>query len=214
MSRRDTIIIAVLINACLLVILFATSVTKHEPHFAVKQELPFSPQVQNLNFEDVERSLVKETKNLEESFPLHTPLTTQEEPIKLVIAESAPVVEMAVAPKKINSKESQFTEVTVKSGDYLERIGKENNVSVHDIMTYNNLKSTQLKIGQVLRIPLKEGESPKAKPSRKQYIVKAGDTAWKIANENHMQVDDLLKMNHLDKESSKHLKPGDVLVIK
>ncbi|MCH9633199.1 MAG: hypothetical protein S4CHLAM6_15520 [Chlamydiae bacterium] len=210
MSRRDTIIIAVLINACLLVILFATSITKKdEPHFATNQEVPFNVPSQNINFEDVERSLVKETKSIEESFPLHTPLITQNNPEP---ANLLPPASPKVAP--LAPLEQKYTEITVKSGDYLDRLGRENNISVSEIMSYNNLKSTQLRIGQVLRIPLKENEDPSSKLPIKQYVVKVGDTPWKIANENKMHLDELLKLNHLDKESSKHLKPGDTLYIR
>lgn len=210
MSRRDTIIIAVLINACLLVILFATSITKKdEPHFATNQEIPFSVPSQNINFEDVERSLVKETKSIEESFPLHTPLITQNSPEPTnLLPPSTPKEEQPV----LNIV--KHTQITVKSGDYLDRLARENNVSVSEIMSYNNLKSTQLQIGQVLRIPLKESDDSGSKLPIKQYVVKVGDTPWKIANDNKMQLDVLLKLNHLDKESSKHLKPGDTLYIR
>ncbi len=210
MSRRDTIIIAVLINACLLVILFATSITKKdEPHFAINQEIPFSVPSQNINFQDVERSLVKETKSIEDSFPLHAPLITQNSP------KPANLLPLS-APKEKQPALNilKHTEITVKSGDYLDRLARENDISVSEIMSYNNLKSTQLQIGQVLRIPLKESDGSGSKLPVKQYVVKVGDTPWKIANENKMQLDVLLKLNHLDKESSKHLKPGDTLYIR
>lgn len=209
MSRRDTIIIAVLINACLLVILFATSITKKEDKgFTSSFEAPITPSSPSIQFNDVERSLVKETKTIEESYPLHSPLITQV-PVK--------PVEMPVIPveQKPIQNEIQHTEVTVKSGDYLDKIGRENNVTVSEIMSYNSLKSTQLRIGQVLRIPLKDPKDGlQGRKQVKQYIVKSGDTPWGIANANDMQLEELLKLNHLDKESSRHLKPGDTLYIR
>ena len=208
MSRRDTIIIAVLINACLLVILFSTSITKKsEPHFATNHEAPFSAPEQSIKFEDVERSLVHETKSIEESFPLSAPLITQATP-------EPELPPLTPKEEKQPTKELRHIEITVKSGDYLERIGRENNVTVSEIMSYNDLKTTQLRIGQTLRIPLKETSDPRSKLPVKQYIVKVGDTPWKIASDHKMQLDELLKLNHLDKESSKHLKPGDTLYIR
>ncbi len=207
MSRRDTIIIAVLINACLLVVLFATSLgPKDKPkHVSVQSA---TPPVKKIHFEDIDKSQIQATKQLEQSVALQTIIKppVAKEPVHQPppIIKSAPVV-----------KAQKYTEVTVKSGDYLERIGRENNVSVPEIMSLNDLKTTQLRIGQVLRIPANNhsgAEQPK-KPT-KQYMVKTGDTAWKIANENKMQLDDLLKINHLDKESSRHLKPGDMLFIR
>ena len=209
MSRRDTIIIAVLINACLLVILFATSITKKdEKGFGLNYEAPLTSPTPSIQFNDVERSLVKETKSIEESYPLQSPLVRQT-PIKV---EEKKVTHVETKPA---IAEIQHIEVTVKSGDYLDKIGRENDISVSDIMSYNGLKSTQLRIGQVLRIPLKNSkDSSKPRAQVKQYIVKAGDTPWGIANQHNMQLDELLKLNHLDKESSRHLKPGDTLYIR
>lgn len=214
MSRRDTIIIAVLINACLLVVLFATSITrKEEPRYTSSNEAPIIPSAPQVKFEDFERTLVKETKSLEDKYPLQSSLIAQE-PVKVQETPvSAPLI--TKAPKETPKPAPKFIEVTVKSGDYLDRIGRENNVSVQEIVTYNNLKTTQLRIGQVLKIPLKEAQNSagKSRAKVKQYIVKVGDTPWKIANDHNMQLDELLKLNHLDKESSRHLKPGDTLYI-
>lgn len=44
---------------------------------------------------------------------------------------------------------------TVKSGDTLNAIAKKHNVSVRDLQTANNLRTTQIKVGQKLRIPTK-----------------------------------------------------------
>lgn len=219
MSRRDTIIIAVLINACLLVILFATSITKkEEPHYASNYESPVTPSVPNVQFEDIERTLVKEMKPVAESYPLSSQIIAQAplQPVKAPLKQVKQVEEKPtpkVNPKPA-SKPVECAEITVKSGDYLERISRENGVSVSEIMSYNNLKTTQLKIGQVLKVPLKEpSKNNSAKLKVKQYIVKVGDTPWSIANDNKMPLDDLLKLNHLDKESSRRLKPGDTLYI-
>lgn len=211
MSRRDTIIIAVLINACLLVILFATSITKkEEPHFATNQELPFSPPTQSIQFEDVERNLVKETSTLEESFPLQAAPSM----ISQNIVEAPALIPEKNIQREVVNSEPRYIEVTVKNGDYLERIGRENNASVSDIMAFNGLKTTQLRIGQILKIPLQADQDNTAKPPLRQYVVKVGDTPWKIASDHKMQLDELLKLNHLDRESSKHLKPGDTLYIR
>lgn len=215
MSRRDTIIIAVLINACLLVVLFATSITKkEEPKYTSSYEAPIIPSTPQVKFEDFERTLVKETKTLEESYPLQSPLIAQE-PVRVQETPVSIPLISSEAPREVKKPSPKFIEVTVKSGDYLDRIGRENNVTVQEIVSYNNLKTTQLRIGQVLKIPLKETAqtSNKSRAQVKQYIVKVGDTPWKIANDHNMQLDDLLKLNHLDKESSRHLKPGDTLYI-
>lgn len=210
MSRRDTIIIAVLVNACLLVILFATSITKKgELQYASSHEAPLSVPVPTLQFEDIERALVQETKSLEEAFPLQPKITAPAVVAPKIIAKAE-----EPKPKSIEPAEKDYIEVTVKSGDYLDRIGRENNVTVAEIMRFNHLKNTQLRIGQILKIPRKLGANAPVLNPVKQYVVKVGDTPWKIANDHQMRLDDLLKLNHLDKESSKQLKPGDTLYIR
>ena len=45
------------------------------------------------------------------------------------------------------------TVYTVKRGDTLYSIAREYNVTPNDLMSYNNLTSNLLSIGQILRIP-------------------------------------------------------------
>lgn len=86
-------------------------------------------------------------------------------------------------------------------------------------MRTNRLSSTQLKIGQVLKIPAKNkgGASSSTVANSgesKFYVVKNGDNPWTIAVKNHMKVDELLKLNGLDEEKARKLKPGDQLRIR
>ena len=79
----------------------------------------------------------------------------------------------------------------VKSGDTLYSIANRYNISVNDLIEYNNLPTTILSIGQVLNIPT-------VSPSDVVYIVKPGDTLYKIANSYGVSVNDLKKINNLD----------------
>jgi nucleoid-associated protein YgaU len=54
----------------------------------------------------------------------------------------------------------------------------------------------------------------KAVEEGKYYIVKSGDNPWSIAIKNHIKFDELLRLNHLDEDKAKKLKPGDKLRIK
>jgi len=81
---------------------------------------------------------------------------------------------------------------TVKSGDSLWSISKKFGVSVNDLKNANNLSSNLLSIGQNLIIPgLNE------KPTGGEYIVKKGDSLWKIANQYNTTVDNLKSINNL-----------------
>ena len=92
-------------------------------------------------------------------------------------------------------------------------------------MKVNHLSSSQLKIGQVLKIASSSKDSiqtPAAKvqatllesaPS-KFYTVKTGDSPWTIAVKNHMKVEELLKLNNMSEDKARRLKPGDQLRIR
>jgi peptidoglycan DL-endopeptidase LytF len=132
----------------------------------------------------------------------------------------------AVTSAAAASEEKSYIEVKVKKGDVLEKIARHHHSSVAEIMKLNNLHSTNLKIGQVLKIPSKSPTIAKA-PSQtaapasstdggsvKYYTVKPGDNPWTIAVKNHMKVEDLLKLNNMDEGKAKKLKPGDQIRIR
>lgn len=95
---------------------------------------------------------------------------------------------------------------TVKSGDSLWSIAKKYNVSVADLKTANGLTSSMLSMGQVLKIPQKEQTSPKDNV----YVVKNGDSLYKIAQNYDTTVNEIMKLNNL---TSTNLSIGQVLEI-
>lgn len=240
MSRRDTIIIAVLVNAALLMILFATAMrsdhskkeTKKSPKIGDSriEELAVQTPVETLNSEDLLSEFVTSVPTLAESgqdniFSFEgQDLTLAPSPIEIVAAPAVfpPVVEEIKAPKpKIDD---QYVNVTVKKGDFLEKIAKANNTTIAAIMKANNLNSTQLKIGQVLKVPLSDGKKAQPKPSSSSqsshppeaeyYVVKEGDNPWLIASRNKINLEELLRLNGLDEQKAKRLRPGDKLKIR
>lgn len=76
---------------------------------------------------------------------------------------------------------------TVKSGDSLYKIAQNYNTTVSELMTLNNLSSTLLSIGQVLKLP----------NTGTTYTVKSGDNLYKIARENNTTVSALMSLNNL-----------------
>ena len=86
---------------------------------------------------------------------------------------------------------------TVKKGDTLYSISKRFNISIDRIKELNNLDSNILSIGQVLVLD----DNINIIPDDSKgiiYIVKQGDTLYKIAKENNTTVDDILSLNNLD----------------
>jgi peptidoglycan DL-endopeptidase LytF len=229
MTRRDTIILAVLINAGLLILLFITADTEQVNSISgstviAKQE--------NKALKSVEVKQAKEqsTAQLEDEVDLllsqlSSQPTNFEEKKKSPIKQQVEVI--ASEPKissevKLEELQTKFVSVTVKRGDVLEKIARNNSVSVSEIMKANHLTDTLLQIGQVLQIPLDKQEIAEASlddvervdAAIKYYIVKKGDSAWVIALRHKISVEELLKINGLDDEKARRLKPGDRLRIR
>lgn len=109
----------------------------------------------------------------------------------------------------------------VQKGDTLYSIANQYNTTVNEIKLLNNLTNNTLTIGQDLIIPLPstKPETPPITPvppetiPEEEYIiyeVKKGDSLWKIARDNNITVDDLIKLNNL---TNLTLQIGDKLKI-
>ena len=99
-----------------------------------------------------------------------------------------------------------YTIYTVQKGDTLYKIANEYNLTVDDLIEYNNLSSTNLSIGQKILIPneiINESEYD-------TYIVKAGDSLYRIAINYNTTVDNLMDINNL---SSNLLSIGQKLLV-
>ncbi len=220
MTRRDTILIAVLINAGLLIILFASALTSPSASTEVAAApLPrvMEPSVKkevSLNGGDeVDRVLAAAPAALPQ--PPLSPVSFVDDLKTLTTLPSAPTFTPPLLQEK---KSDDFVEVKVKKGDVLEKIARAHHTSIDEIISYNHLPSTHLRINQILKIPKKKAAPAEVKTvaavtEPKYYIVKTGDNPWTIAVKNHMKVEDLLKLNNLDQEKARKLKPGDKLKI-
>ena len=101
------------------------------------------------------------------------------------------------------STDDNYDVYVVKSGDTLWGIASKYNTSVDKIKDINNLNSNNLSIGQKLLVP---GNNL----GTKKYIVKKGDTLYKIAQNNGTTVTDLINLNNL---KTTNLSIGQVLYI-
>ena len=245
MSRRDTIIVAALVNAGLLIVLFVSALKNQDEGDQVVLQQKSSSLISN---EVVALSTPKSVigdevdqvlKQYTQQDPLQVPIVIVPnssassfvedlQGLTLPVSDPSPVVAKAIVEKEPTLA---FVEVKVKKGDMLEKLARHHHSSVAAIMKLNNLSSSQLKIGQVLKIASTSAvaasvvsvssnatKSPQATlmdavPS-KLYTVKAGDSPWTIAVKNHMKVEDLLKLNNISEEKARRLKPGDQLRIR
>ena len=80
---------------------------------------------------------------------------------------------------------------TVKKGDNLYSIASNYNISLEDLINFNEKGSTILHIGDELLIPKKQ------QTENIIYVVKPGDTLYNIAKRYNISIDDLKTINNL-----------------
>ena len=96
---------------------------------------------------------------------------------------------------------------TVKAGDTLYGISNQFGVSVTELAELNNIKGSNLQIGQLLKIPISAGTNPN---NMFMYTVKNGDTLYSIAKKYNTTVQKIINLNYL---TNTNLYPGQVLRI-
>lgn len=229
-NRKNTILLAVLINAGLLLVLFVTALTS-------KDEIaPVTP----VNLTESVAPLPLFGEEIASAEPVATPETLGEPvavaPSPLVHAlpplvqtvaplsaiEAAPQVPVAAAPTPRAGASSTMREVVVKKGESLEKIAKTHRTTVDEIIKLNHLSSSFLRVGQIIKVPAEKSASiataivstASADKGADYYVVKVGDNPWTIAMKHHLKVDELLKLNGLNEQKARKLKPGDRLRVK
>ena len=83
----------------------------------------------------------------------------------------------------------------VKKGDTLWGISNQFGVSVTELASINQVNAETLKIGQILKIPAKQGSNP---DNMFYYTVKKGDTLYSIAKIYGTTVQAIKNINYLD----------------
>ncbi|MEA3428282.1 MAG: LysM peptidoglycan-binding domain-containing protein [Thermodesulfobacteriota bacterium] len=114
-------------------------------------------------------------------------------------------------PKRYTkSKHRQATSHVVKSGDSLWILARRYGTTTTKIQGINNLSSTNLYIGQILKIPGRNIENVSGK-SLGIYMVKRGDSPFTIAKLHNMPLENFLRINRLTPKSK--IYPGQKLYI-
>lgn len=220
MSRRDTVIIAVLVNVAFLSLLFllATKGGTDEEVAAYSEETSrmhviTAPEPEVVKPVEPARDEIDQVLRAYAAMeaPKGPPIE-QRQPVIPVMLEPEPI---PVAPKPA------VMDVVVKRGDSLDKIARAHGSSVKSIMKANNLTSARIDIGQVLKVPSTGEKPPIALAAPKissdtveYYTLKSGDNPWKVAKQFRVRFDQLLDLNGLDEEKARNLKPGDTLRVK
>jgi len=202
--KRHTILLTVLINAGLLLVLFATAIHRGEGKGKAALAAPEAPTP--IVYEPPVRPVreVPPTPLVVEEAIAQAPASVPEGPVPAVER-----VAMVEPPKLV--------EVTVKKGDSLDKIARGNGTSIDALMKANGLRTSRLQIGQVLKVPLAE-EKPvvslaKVANDEAYYVVRSGDNPWLIASKHGIPLEKLLAINGLNEQSARKLKPGDKIRI-
>lgn len=102
---------------------------------------------------------------------------------------------------------------SVRKGESLSLLASRYHTSINAIKRASRLRSSKIKIGQVLKIPASSKYASYGKGKRvraKRYVVRRGDTLWKIARRYKVSVSKLRRSNKL---SSNCLFIGQILTI-
>ncbi|TDP90648.1 murein DD-endopeptidase MepM/ murein hydrolase activator NlpD [Halanaerobium saccharolyticum] len=125
--------------------------------------------------------------------------------------------------KKMISEKVSYELYVVDNGDTLSGIAGSRDVTVEEIMEFNNMSSSKLKPGQDLKIPrdkiiTAESETEakntekksEAKRAQIYYTVRRGDTLSTIAARRNLPVEEIMDANNLN---SDFIKEGQELVL-
>jgi LysM repeat protein len=170
MTRKDTILIAVVINAGLLAILFATAIIYDidKGDDQVELSAPILDNKSSLSEPSstliAHHSIGDEVDNVLKYYtsPQSVEIQNQREvylsePMSMSLQSN--IGEENSTDSEGDASQERFVEVTVKKGDMLEKIAKANKTTVGAIKRANHLENERLSVGQVLKIPLKQAPS-------------------------------------------------------
>lgn len=124
----------------------------------------------------------------------------------------------ATPSTQISNRSPRLITYQVKKGDTLIKIARKFGISVREIKKCNKIRGSIIRIGQVLKIPVKSpvyaeiySTSQKVKGKILFHIVKRGESLYSIARKYGTTVTMLKKLNHL---RSSLIKPGQILKIR
>lgn len=108
-------------------------------------------------------------------------------------------------PGKEQSDEYEL--YTIQEGDSLYTVANKFNISINDLIDFNALPTTILTVGETIKIPKANADGV---IKENVYIVKPGDTLYRIANIYGVPINDLITANNL---SSNILTIGQKIII-
>ena len=112
------------------------------------------------------------------------------------------------SPVRYNKSQYKIITHKVKQGDSLWNLARRYGTTTKNIVRTNHLSTTQLKIGQNLRVPM---NSKKQKNRHHKYRVKRGDSPFQIAMKHNMTLAQFLRINKMSPRSK--IFPGQLVFV-
>ena len=100
----------------------------------------------------------------------------------------------AIAPKPVSEVPSEYI---VSKGDTLSEIAARGGVDLDRLIEFNNLKNSNIFVGQKIRFPSAGYEIESVSDVPSEYTVSRGDTLSEIAVSNGFKLNDLIAFNNL-----------------
>lgn len=119
------------------------------------------------------------------------------------ILQIGQILKIPIASVEI-SNPSDYVIYTIKKGDTLYNIAKTYNISLDELINFNEQDTTLLNIGEQLLIPKKNNIE------NISYVVKPGDTLYNLAKRYNISLENLKQANGL---TNNLLKIGETIVI-
>jgi len=128
---------------------------------------------------------------------------------KLKIPQKGTIITRADTSLKVSTGNT-FVHV-VRSGDSLWNLAKRYETTTQKIQSLNGMNTTNLSIGQNLIIPEYRSDQSQDSADKNQYLVRRGDSPYKIATRHNMSLGDFLRVNGLTPRSK--IYPGQLLTV-
>ena len=128
---------------------------------------------------------------------------------EILLNDSTTIKEPIVKPEE----ETKTIYYRVKFGDTLYHIAKYYNVTINDLIRWNNIKNPNLIFpNEVLKIETNFRNKTTSVGSNDNYIVKIGDTLTRIANIFHVTISNLVSWNNI--KNPNLIYPNEKIIIK
>ena len=185
----------------------------NEPYF---QAIPLD---QRLDLSRVAKLAQMDEDELYRLNPAFTRRVTFDGPKQLLVPAASVELLAANLAQLQDEPIADWQQYRVRPGDTLGAIAKRYKLSVGEVRELNQLRSNQLRIGQVLTIPAPPAETPRGQllqavarneEKPRSYRVKPGDNLWDIAAAHQVTVQDLQRWNRL---SGSRLTTGQTLLV-